>query len=252
MQPPLLGLAESLAPLVTVAGERVFNNRQGVRRGLDFVHFNSLAFELLVVEEEAAQHAEAMLWHLTGLGVGVELRIMGGNSDNLVVFLARINHRHQADGARLNHRKGHNGLLAQDEHVEWIIVFRQRLRNESVIRGIVDRRIEHAIELDKSALLVQFVLHAGAEWDFNDGIELQGQVFAGGDVVPGMSHERSRSTQARVIVAERQWGSPKTKRRGEIHRDSSAPQILMMLPLSNGVATASRFQLNWSTSPPGN
>jgi hypothetical protein len=66
---------ESLAPLMAEAGERVFDDRQSALRGLDLVHIDGFALELFVIEEEAAQHAEAMLGHLAGLGVRIELRI---------------------------------------------------------------------------------------------------------------------------------------------------------------------------------
>src|SRR5271166_6553722 len=85
-----LRFREPFAPLLTVAGERVFNHRQGMCSGLDFVHFDSFALQLLIVEEETAQHTEAMLRHLAGLGVGVELRIMDCDGDYLVVLLTCV------------------------------------------------------------------------------------------------------------------------------------------------------------------
>ena len=60
-------LPKPFAPLMAIAGKRVFNHRQGMRRGLDLIHFDSLALKLFVVEEETAQHAEAVLRHLAGL-----------------------------------------------------------------------------------------------------------------------------------------------------------------------------------------
>ena len=43
-------------------------------------------------------------------------------------------------------------------------------------------------ELDQAAGLVQFVLHAGAEGNLNNGVELLRQFAAGSYIVPGMDH----------------------------------------------------------------
>ena len=92
------------------------------------------------------------------------------------------------DGAGVDDGQGHHGLLAQHQHIERVVVFGQSLRNESVIRGIVHRRIQDAIEFDQAAGLVQFVLHAGAERNLDDGVELLRKFAAGSHVVPGMDH----------------------------------------------------------------
>src|SRR5271166_68811 len=199
---------------MAVARKRVLNYWERVLGSLDFVNLHGFALQLLVIEEEAAQHTEAMLWHLAGLVVGVELRIVDCDGDDLVVFLDRVKHRHQANRAGLNQRQRHNRFLAQHQHVEWIVILCQRLRDEAVIGGIIHRGIKHSIQLDEPALLVQFILDAGAERNFDDGIEFPRQVFAGSDVMPGMSHGRSGVAEARVIVAERPGATPQ---RGELY-----------------------------------
>ena len=79
---------ETFAALFAVAGERVFDDRIGLLSGRDGIDFHRLAFQLLVVEKEAPQHRQAMLWQLGGLAVGVELWVLGGDRDDLMVFLA--------------------------------------------------------------------------------------------------------------------------------------------------------------------
>src|SRR5215471_18160763 len=93
----------------------------------DLVNFDSLALELLVVKEESAQYREPMLGHLAGLAVGIVFRIPGSDGDDLMVLLARVNHRHQADSTSLDDRKRHNRLLAQNEHIKRVIVFGEGL-----------------------------------------------------------------------------------------------------------------------------
>ncbi len=87
------------------------------------------------------------------------------------------------------------------QHVERIVVLGQRLRDEAVVRRVIDGRVEHAIELDQAALLVELVLHARAERDFDDGVELLRQVLAGSDVVPCMSHVVEIRAAARICLS---------------------------------------------------
>ena len=80
------------------------------------------------------------------------------------------------------------------EHVERIVVFGERLRNEAVVRGIVDGGIEDAVEVDQAAGFVEFVLDAGAEGNLDDAVEFLRQLVAGSHVVPGMDHRKKFST----------------------------------------------------------
>jgi hypothetical protein len=45
------------------------------------------------------------------------------------------------------------------------------LRDETIAGGIINRRIEDAIQLDESARFDQFALDARAEWDLDDAVE---------------------------------------------------------------------------------
>ena len=80
-----------------------------------------------------------MLRHLGGFAIAVELGVFSRDGNDFMVFFARVNHRHQPNGARINNGERHNGFLAQHQHVERIFIFRQRLWNKAVIRGIVNR-----------------------------------------------------------------------------------------------------------------
>jgi hypothetical protein len=46
-----VALAEAFAALLAVAGQRILDDRQGVRGRLDFVDFHGFALQLLVIEE---------------------------------------------------------------------------------------------------------------------------------------------------------------------------------------------------------
>src|ERR1700756_5559587 len=79
-------------------------------------------------------------------------------------------------------------FLAEHEHVERVVIFGERLRDESVVRGIVDRGVENAVEADQAAGFVELILHAYAVRDLDYGVEFLWESVAGSDVVPGMDH----------------------------------------------------------------
>jgi hypothetical protein len=180
---------EAFAALFAVAVKSVEDDGIGLGRGADLIDFDRFAFELFVILKEAAQHEQAVRGHFSGFAVGVEFGILGGDGDDFVVFLARVDHRHEADGAGVNDGQRHDGFLAEDENVERVIIFGERLRNESVIGGIVDGGIENAIEADEAARFVEFILHARAERDLDDAVEFLRKFVARSDVVPGMDHK---------------------------------------------------------------
>ena len=91
----------------------------------------------------------------------------------------------------MNQRERHHRLLAQHQHVERIVVFGEGLGDEAVVGGIVHGGVEHTIQLDQSADLVEFVLDARSEGDLDDAVELLRQFVAGGHVMPGMDHQAS-------------------------------------------------------------
>ena len=139
---------------------------------LDLVHLDGLALELLVVLEEPPQHRQPVRRHLGRFAVAVELGSSRRDGDDLVVLLARVDHRHQADRAGVDERERDDRLLAQHQHVERVVVLGERLRDEAVVGRVVDGGVEDAVELEQAGLLVELVLDAGAERDLDDRVEL--------------------------------------------------------------------------------
>src|SRR5882757_2968922 len=181
----LLTLAlESLATLLAVAAQRFLDSRIGFRGRPDFIHFHSLAFQLLVVLEKPAQHEEPMLRHLARLAIRVELRIFGRDRDDLMILLAGVDHRHHADRPRIDDGQRDYGFLAQYQHIERIVVLRERLWNKSVVCRIVNRRVENAVEFDQPADLVELILHARTKRNLDNRVELLRKQTARSDVVP--------------------------------------------------------------------
>jgi len=72
-------------------------------------------------------------WKFVGLDVTVEFRIVRGHGDNFVVAGAGIDHGHQPDRASFDERERLHRLLAQDKHIERIVVLGVRLGNEAIV-----------------------------------------------------------------------------------------------------------------------
>jgi hypothetical protein len=104
--------------------------------GLDVLHLNLLALELLVILEEAAQDEEAMIREVASLEILAEFGVVGGDGNDFIVAGAGIDHGHDADGPSLDESKRLDGFLAKDEDIERIIIFRVGLGNETVVRRI--------------------------------------------------------------------------------------------------------------------
>src|ERR1700730_8103618 len=96
-----VGFAGSEAPAATlaVALESIADDGEGLGCRADVIHLHRFAFELLVVLKEPPQHEQAVRRHFLGLPVSIELRVLGGDRNDLVVLLASINHGHHPDAA---------------------------------------------------------------------------------------------------------------------------------------------------------
>jgi hypothetical protein len=149
-------LVETLAALLAVAAQGVGDDGVGFDDWADFIDFDRFALQYLVVLEETAQHEQAVRRHFVSFTVGAELRVFSRNGNDLVILLAAVDHRHQADGTSVNDRQRNDRFLAQHENVEWIVIFRECLRNESIIRRIISGRVQHAVEANQAASFVKF------------------------------------------------------------------------------------------------
>src|SRR5262249_12143465 len=109
--------------------------------------------------------------------------------DDFVVAGAGVRHGHNTDSAGFDESEWLNGLLAEDEDVEGIVVFGIGLRDESVVGRIEDGGVDDAVHLEQASGFVELVLDVGAERNFDDDLEVARQIFAGRNVVPSMEHE---------------------------------------------------------------
>jgi hypothetical protein len=89
-----------------------------------------------------------------------------------VVLFALVDHGHEPNGVRVDDGQRHYRFLGEHQHVEGIVTLGQRLRDEAVVRRVLDGRIEHAILADQAALFIELILDAGAEGNFDHALEL--------------------------------------------------------------------------------
>jgi hypothetical protein len=68
------------------------------------------------------------------------------------------------------------------------MIFSECLRDEAVVRGIKDGGIKNAVHADYSTGFVELILDVRVQRDFDDGVEFVGNLVAGTQVMPGMSH----------------------------------------------------------------
>src|SRR5215216_2091203 len=150
-------LARTVEVLV-VEAHRVLDGVPGVLGVGEVAHGYFLAFEHLVVLEEALEFRQPVLRELAVLAVGVVLGVVEVDADYLLVVLAFIHHMHHPDRTRPQDAERLDRLLHQHQHVERVVVIPQGLRDKAVVG-----RVDH-------------------------GRKLLGSVLPDRNVVPGMGH----------------------------------------------------------------
>jgi hypothetical protein len=141
------------------AGER------GIAPAFDF---DALALEVLVDGEEVGNLAE----HVgVDLGEVPDIFVAGvvlANAENFLVGEALVEHFQNADGTDVHDAAGETGRVDEDEDIEGIAVIGKGAGNEAIISGIVDGRVEIAVETKNLKFLVVLVFVAALVGDFDD------------------------------------------------------------------------------------
>ena len=81
-------------------------------------------------------------------------------------------------------------IAREYDDVERVVVVPERLRRESVIKGIRCGGIIDAVELDESRLLIYLIFVGRALRYFDDGIKFFGRIIAERYVVPEIHMSR--------------------------------------------------------------
>ena len=111
-------------------------------------------------------------------------RIAERQGDDLFVHFPAVLHRDHADRKAADERAVQNRFGTHHEDVERVPVLRERARNKSVVRGIVGRRVEHAVQDQHPGLFVEFVFLFLPLGDLDIRDKVAGRDAFGGNVVP--------------------------------------------------------------------
>src|SRR5215203_4078212 len=182
------GGVTSSGEVLVVEAYRVPDGVFGLLRIGEVAHVYLLAFQHLVVLEEALELRQPVLWQLAVVFVGAELGVVEVYADDLFVALAFVDHVHHPDRARLQQAKGLDRFLHQDKHVQRIVVISQSPWDKTVVGRVDHCRVQDSVDLQQPRLLVQLVLDPGAFGDLDQGCELFRGFLPDRDVVPGMGH----------------------------------------------------------------
>ena len=146
-------------------------------------HGGHLTLKFLVNGEEVLNLAANVREDLIH---GVDLVVTwvaGRDREDLLVRLGAIDHVEHADGANFNQHTRKAGLLNEDEAIEGIVVIGKGAGDEAVVAGVVERRIERAIEPENAQFTVIFVLIGGVLGNLNDATDYFRGIGAGIKIV---------------------------------------------------------------------
>jgi hypothetical protein len=103
-------------------------------------------------------------------------RVVFADAEDLFVAESLVEHLQNADWTYLHDATGETGSVNEDEDVERIAVVGEGAGDEAIVTGIVDGRVEIAVETEDVEFLVVFVFIAALVGDFDDGVDDLGAV----------------------------------------------------------------------------
>ena len=147
------------------------NLGSGVRCVAPAFDFDTLAFEVFVDREEMRdlpKHVRVDLGEVPDVFIA---RIAFADAEDFFVGQALVEHLKEADGANLHDATREAGRVDEDETVERVAVGGEGAGDEAVVAGVVDGRIEVAVETKDVELFVVLVLVDILVGDLDDGVD---------------------------------------------------------------------------------
>lgn len=120
-----------------------------------------------------------------------ELWVVDEYGDDFVVWLAFVEHGHDADGSGFADAEGGDRLGAEYEDIEGVVVFGVGLGDEAVGGGVVDGAGEYAVEAEHACCFIELVFVGRTFRDLDDRAEVLGEVEVldtGSYIVPWVDH----------------------------------------------------------------
>jgi hypothetical protein len=129
-----------------------------------------LGLEVLVASKEVLDLFAGLLGNIRDVLNVSPTRVFVRNHDDLGIGAGFITHVENADGANLDAYTGKYGVFEQDERVNGVTVEAQGVLEIAVIGGVRERREQHAIQVNATGQVVNFVLVAASLGDFNNNV----------------------------------------------------------------------------------
>jgi hypothetical protein len=123
--------------------------------------------------------------------VGPE-RIAERNAEDLLVLTLLVRHPEEADRPGVDMAPRERRLTNEHQRIQRIAVQAQRAVDESVVRGILHGREQHAVQEDRAGLVVELVLVPRSLGDLHDDSE----------DLTGTVHEASLVREGGAIIRE--------------------------------------------------
>ena len=180
----------------------MINNLVGLLPALKLEHLHLLILQFFVILKEAVNLVEDVLRQLLDIRIVRHRFIAIGHRDDLVVLLSLVDHSHHTDHLRVHQTQRLHLGRTDHQNIQRIVVVAVGLRNEAVVRGIVNGTEQNAIQLQKTALLVQLILDLAFSWNLDQCSHHLRCSLALRNCVPGIGSESCSLACAHVTTQQ--------------------------------------------------
>lgn len=133
--------------------------------------FDALAFEVFIDGEKVGDLLEHVGIDLGEVPDVLVARVALADAEDFLVAEALIEHFEESDGTDFHNASGEAGGVDEDQAVEGIAVVAEGAGDEAVVAGVVDWRVEVAIEAEDVQFFVVLVFIDSFVRNLDDGID---------------------------------------------------------------------------------
>ena len=149
-------------------------------------HLHRLAFKLLVDAEKVLDLLDDVRRKIGHVAEHVPRRLLERHRDHLDVLRPLVDHQYVTDRIAPDQRHRRDLLAAQHQYVQRVPVVRIGARDKTVVRRIVRRRVQDAIQNEHPRLFVDFVFVLAPLGDLDHRDEIFGRDALRRNVVPNV------------------------------------------------------------------
>jgi hypothetical protein len=129
-----------------------------------------LGLEVLVASEEVLDLLARLLGNICDVLNVSPARVLMRHDDDLGIGASFVAHVENAHGANLHANAGKDGVFEKNQGVYGVAVKAQSVLEVPIIGGVSERREEHAVQINATGEVVNFVLVAASFRDFNNDV----------------------------------------------------------------------------------